>query len=124
MSYKYTPIYKLCLEGDIKKIEEIMKFGLNYYELLYGLEGACEGGHKEIIQMMIEKGATKLNWYINYPENKKMILELIGLGVTREQLENIENIEELYEEIEDEIDDVLEEEIIEDIRNIIIKMIV
>ena len=27
-----------------------------------GLEGACEGGNKEIIELMIEKGANDLNW--------------------------------------------------------------
>jgi len=31
-----------------------------------GLSYACEGGHMEIVQLMIEKGATDWNWGLQY----------------------------------------------------------
>ena len=48
--------------------------------------------------------------------------ELIEIGVTREQLKK--NIEELYKEMEIEVNNALEEIIIKNVRNIIIKLIV
>ena len=151
MSYEY--FYELCLKGDRKKIEEMMiTKRFNNHALNYGLEGACRGGHKEIVQLMLEKGAFILSWgmsgacrgkhkeiiqlllekkgttitytYLRYPRDKEIILDLIDLGMTRQRLNEVGNIEELYKELEKEVIDVLEEIIIKDIRNIIIKLIV
>ena len=90
----------------------------------WGLGEACKGRHKEIIKLMVKKGAFWLHLYVEYPRDKEIILGLIEIGVTKEQLKYVENIEELYKEMKKEVDDVLEEKIIKDIRNIIIKLIV
>ncbi len=49
---------KHCLNNDVIKIRKIIKMNLNWN---FGLYGACIGGHIDIIELMIEKGAGSWN---------------------------------------------------------------
>ena len=60
--YKHTPIYKSCLKGNMEKVEKILEGRINEFILADGLQGACKGGHKEIIQLMIEEGIYSWNY--------------------------------------------------------------
>ncbi len=56
--------FNICKDGDMTKVLDEMRFDTEYffgYSVLNGLAGACEGGHKEIIELMIEKGASNFN---------------------------------------------------------------
>ncbi len=46
-----------CKGGHLDIIELMIDKGANW-----GLEGACKGGHLDIIELMIEKGAKDWNW--------------------------------------------------------------
>ncbi len=50
---------KICKRG---KYIEIFNDNLNWN---YGLSGACRGGHLNIINVMIEKGASNWDWGLN-----------------------------------------------------------
>ena len=38
----------------------MIDYGTNWFD--GGLEGACRGGHQELIQWMVDLGAKDLNW--------------------------------------------------------------
>src|ERR1700679_3012975 len=63
----YQIVKKLCIVGNIKElaennlIESIILMG-NRCNWNDGLEGACRGGHKEIADYMISKGANDWDW--------------------------------------------------------------
>src|SRR5438552_15666355 len=91
-----------------------------------GLYWACEGGNMELVELMISKGATNISENISYPEDKKKIIKLLELGISREQLKEIEKINELYSELDEYNKGILkmtEEVIITDIARIITKYI-
>ncbi len=52
-----------CRNNDVIKIRKMMKMYL-FWE--WGLHGACQGGHIEIVKLMIEKGASQWNWALSY----------------------------------------------------------
>jgi hypothetical protein len=56
---------EVCYEGNEKKIEEfIIQKGCNNWER--GLQGACKGGHLDIIKLMIFKGAKDFVTAFNF----------------------------------------------------------
>ncbi len=56
---------KYCKNNDIIKIRKIIKIDIEL-NWNWGLEGACEGGHIDIIKFMIEKGAHGWNMGLHY----------------------------------------------------------
>ena len=48
-----------CKNNDVIKIRKLIKMDLNWN---WGLYGACDGGHIDIVKLMIEKGADHLNY--------------------------------------------------------------
>ena len=48
---------KCCEDGDYRKM---INRGANFWN--YGLKGACRGGHIEIVELMIKKGAGWCKW--------------------------------------------------------------
>ena len=67
--------------GNIEVVNMIIN-SHNYEHYEYGLKGACRGGHLEIINMMLSKGATNYNWGLEgaclggHLELVKMMLDL------------------------------------------------
>ncbi len=49
--------YDLCFYGNYEKISTIENDDWNW-----GLRGACEGGHMDMVELMIERGATNWNY--------------------------------------------------------------
>ena len=50
-----------CENNYVIKIRKLMKIGIGI-DWDYGLWGACEGGHMDIVKFMIEKGANHWGW--------------------------------------------------------------
>ena len=48
-------IFEACKKGDIDEINNLSKREVDYN---YGLYGACIGKHKNVIDLMISKGAN------------------------------------------------------------------
>jgi hypothetical protein len=44
------------------RTEDVLGSIRNYRDLGEGLEGACAGNHKELAELMIEKGAVQFHW--------------------------------------------------------------
>ena len=61
-------IYNICKEGNIELIKQIKEEECNYN---LGLEGACEGGHQELVEYLLSK-ATILIWVL-----KELVQEVI-----------------------------------------------
>src|SRR5579872_6609560 len=56
-------LYKACLIGDKKLVESLILIrNFNINDFHYGFSEACEGGHIDIINLMIEKGVTDWNY--------------------------------------------------------------
>ena len=53
-----------CSYNDVIKIKKLIKISKSY-NWDYGLYGACQGGHIDIIRFMIEKGADDWNGGLN-----------------------------------------------------------
>ena len=54
--------YEICKSGDIENVKFLIK-QKGYIDWNDGFCGACEGGHLEIAEFMIEKGSgTKIDW--------------------------------------------------------------
>jgi len=51
-----------CKGGHTDLVNMMLQKGANNWYL--GLRGACEGGHLDLVDMMIEKGADYWNWGI------------------------------------------------------------
>lgn len=56
--YSKDIFYAVCWSGNIKMIDYMMSTEKQDYNT--GLDGACAGGHKEIAELMIQKGATQI----------------------------------------------------------------
>jgi len=56
---KHKDLQIACRYRNYQQIESLLKDGAS---VNYGLNGACEGGHKDIAQMMIDKGAICWNF--------------------------------------------------------------
>lgn len=59
-------LYEVCKEGNKKGIKILIKKGrINFQD---GLEGACEGGHNDLVKMFIDKAQVykQLNLALNY----------------------------------------------------------
>ncbi len=83
----------LCKEGDVDKVYELLKNGSKYTNDLYdnnkpnfsiynwGLEGACESGNIELVELMISKGANFFNYSYatckGSSKNKRKILNIL-----------------------------------------------
>jgi hypothetical protein len=52
-------IYELAKAGRTEDVLESIQDSENIEE---GLAGACNGGHKDLVQLMIQMDATDLNW--------------------------------------------------------------
>src|SRR3989344_333706 len=46
-------------QGSLESINELIKQGAN---VNFGMCGAAEGGHKELVDLFVKKGATDWNW--------------------------------------------------------------
>ena len=53
-------LYEACKIGNKEIVEMMIEKGANDWNR--GLEFACKGGNKEIVEMVIEKGADDWNW--------------------------------------------------------------
>ncbi len=63
MSIGYKKIFKLaCKKNDRKTVEYLLNRRKVEEMYRYELELACVGGHIEIVKLMIEKGATDLEY--------------------------------------------------------------
>ncbi len=51
-------LFEYCKWGNKRKVLEILKTNTDIGELNNGLAGACQGGQKKIIELMIEHGAN------------------------------------------------------------------
>ena len=49
-----------CLGGHRDLAEFMIEKGATYWN--WGLQGACKGGHRDLAEWMIEKGATYWKW--------------------------------------------------------------
>ncbi len=57
-----TSFYDICKTGNIDEVLRIiMKENFNYWDLNWGLTGACLNGHIEIVNLMIKYGADDWN---------------------------------------------------------------
>ena len=57
-------LYEACKIGNKEIVEMMIEKGANDWN--YALIGACKGGNKEIVELMIEKGANDWNWGLEY----------------------------------------------------------
>ena len=117
-------LYGACRGGSMELVQLMISKGANNWN--YGLQGACQGGSMELAQLMISKGATNISVRIIYPEDKKKIIKLLELGISREQLKRINKIKQLYNELDEYNKGILkmtEEVIITDIAKIITEYI-
>ena len=57
-----------CRHHDVIKIKKILKINLDLecLEWEWGLHGACQGGHLDIVKLMIEKGSNDWEWALLY----------------------------------------------------------
>lgn len=59
--------YFACKNGDLKAVKECNDQHLIYWnEWNLGLMYACEGGHREIVDLAISNGATDWNIVMSY----------------------------------------------------------
>ena len=73
-------LYEACKIGNKEIVEMMIEKGADNWN--QGLYGACEGGNKEIIEMMIEKGANNLNEGLEIAcYQKKPILPIHNVGM-------------------------------------------
>ena len=60
----YYELYRPAKEGDLNEIKRLIKKSViesnNYFNWNNGMHGAAEGGHMNIVKLMIKKGAS--NW--------------------------------------------------------------
>ncbi len=56
-------LQEYCINNDLMKIRKFNKMNL-YWD--WGLYGACEGGHMDIVRFLIEKGADQWDWGLSY----------------------------------------------------------
>jgi hypothetical protein len=57
-------LYAACEGGHLNLVNLLIHKGANYWNA--GLKGACKGGHLELANLMIEKGANFLDWGLWY----------------------------------------------------------
>lgn len=64
MNFKMnSEFYDACKNGDRKTVDELIAKGyINFYS---GLKGACEGGHIELVELMIQKITKASGWKWN-----------------------------------------------------------
>ncbi len=63
MSVGYRKIFELaCKKNDRKTVEYLLNRRNVHTGYYNELKIACKGGHIELVQLMIEKGATDWNW--------------------------------------------------------------
>jgi ankyrin repeat protein len=53
--FEYRPLFYACRGGHKKIVELMIENGAYYWN--EGLEGACKGGHQKLVEFMIKKGA-------------------------------------------------------------------
>ena len=74
----------LCLKNHRPLIELLIKKDIHKSLYLdYGLSGACEGGHRDLVQMMIDLGATNFNYGLQsacYRGHRDLVQWMIDLG--------------------------------------------
>src|SRR5438477_322170 len=91
-------LYMACENGDMEIVKLMISEGANNWN--GGLCMACKEEHLELISLMISKGATEISEYIKYPLDKVKIIKLLELEIKRNQLKEIDEIEQLYEELD------------------------
>ena len=95
-----TDLYDLCRIGNIYLIREHLKnryYGTSY--LNFGLFGAYKAKNIEIIKLMIDLGATNIDHHFTFPSDKKMIFELIKLGVHYTKFNNMRGYDKFLEQV-------------------------
>ena len=55
----------VCKNGDLEEVKRLIKNGFDDWNL--GLYDACRGGHSNIINLMIEKGALSVRAICTHP---------------------------------------------------------
>src|SRR3990172_2771370 len=56
----HNQLKKYCQENTLLQVQMLMSFHEDI-DFDYGLSGACQGGHRDLVNLMIEKGATDWN---------------------------------------------------------------
>ena len=51
-----------CEDGHLDAVQLMIEQGTSAWDWDWGLRAACRGGHMDIIHLMIEKGANAWNW--------------------------------------------------------------
>lgn len=52
-----------CFRGDLKTVQRLLQFNISSKDdLELGLDMACQGGHLNIVELMIENGATDIEY--------------------------------------------------------------
>ena len=55
-------LYELCKSGDSKAVHQAIHNGASDWN--WGLRGACRGGHKDLVLLMVQYGAK--DWMLDY----------------------------------------------------------
>lgn len=62
-----TDFEKICKQGNLKLVNKyILNCNCDWYDWNCGLEGACQGGHIDLVKLMILKGANRLSMGLYY----------------------------------------------------------
>ncbi len=54
-------LFEACENGDREQVDKLIEKGATYWGWDYGLCGACQGGHLDLVNLMIENGARRWN---------------------------------------------------------------
>ena len=77
-NYEFINGFKYaCQGGHLEIIKMMLSLGATDYN--WGLQGACKGGHIEIVKMLIELGA---NDYYYYLKNGNLALQILYIRLT------------------------------------------
>src|SRR3989344_3238609 len=52
-------IFEAAHQGSLFRVNELIKQGA---DVNYGMRGAAEGGHKELVDLFVKKGANNWDW--------------------------------------------------------------
>lgn len=72
-----------CLKGNIRIIKEMMKRYYSDFDYDFGMMYACEAGHKDIVELMIDNGAKCWNLCLShacYHKQKEIVELMINKG--------------------------------------------
>ena len=58
---RWHELYNVCETGSLWGAQKMIQKGTNGWN--WGLSGACVGGHRDVAEIMIQKGATHCTFY-------------------------------------------------------------